>query len=95
MRFFEIQVTETLQATFSIQGETEEEALEQARREYRESEMALDADNSNVYAVFKVEDDRIPPVIDRYELLQKYMNNQTDDNWYKLLSKIEELQYGD
>lgn len=94
MRFFEIQVTETLQATFSIQGETEEEALEQARKEYRESEMVLDADNSNVDAMFKVEDDRIPSVIDRYELLKKYMNNQTDDNWYKLLSEIEELQYG-
>lgn len=48
MKEFEVEITETLQRTVTVQAENVQEAMKQVRRAYDNEEIILDADNSNI-----------------------------------------------
>lgn len=100
MEEFDIQITEILQTTVSIEAESNDEALEIAQDQYHDAEIVLDADNSNVDARFMkvnpygTEDYPLPSVDERANLISAYLECPDDAGWYALVNQIEEWHYG-
>lgn len=53
MKRYPIEITETLQTVIYMEAENAREAEEMVREQYRDADIILDADNSNVDVEFK------------------------------------------
>lgn len=96
MADFDVQITEIMQGVFTVEADSWEEAVREAKKQYGNCDITLDVCNSNLETYFKphVIDYPLPDLVDRYNLVSNYMQDQSDGNWYALVHAIEENMYG-